>query len=161
MCRFLFDTNALNAFLDFGVQAADLVEGLHCCVTAAQVGELKATRRDSRRLALLEYFEELSATLPVQRESLRSGPFGTSPFGEAPFGGGEGRYFKTIMDQLEEIPGNRSKRGNTTDALTLEVCFYENTTLVTDDPSLTAVAQSYDVEVLSFVKFIERNGRDF
>jgi len=153
MDGFLFDTNALNHFLDRGIAPGAISSGARCCVTAVQFSELQATSSAARRDALWAHFEVLKVAVPIQQVSLRSAPFGTSPFGLAPFGGGDGQHFKEMKRQLDEIGGNRSRRGNTADALTLEVCFYNRLTLVTDDPSLRRVAQVYGVAAETMDEF--------
>ncbi len=52
------------------------------------------------------------------------------------------------------MPGNKGRRGNTSDALILEAGYYAKTILVTNDPSLTTVAREHDVETLSFEDFM-------
>jgi hypothetical protein len=154
MTRFLFDTNALNSFLDTSFEASSLPSHVDCYLTDVQLSELKATRTPARRDDLLHYVKALQCDAPIGTAGLRSAPFGTAPFGLGPFGGGDGRYFAGIKYRLDTMPGNASRRGNTADALTLEACVYAQAALVTDDPSLSKVAQEFKVPTFTAARFV-------
>ncbi len=154
MKPYLFDTNVLNEFLNREVAPVSIPRGMRCFVTAVQLGELAATKNVNRRTELLRHFEVLEDAVPIGKESLRSAPLGASPLGSAPLGGGDGVYYSPIKERLDTISGNKSKRGNSSDALTLEASIYAETVLVTNGRSLTKVAKERGVETLSFDGFM-------
>lgn len=152
----MFDTCALNALLDAGIDVGALwhLKG-RVFVTHVQLDEINNTKDEEKRKALLDVFQE-ATTGSVPTESL---VLGASKLGGAKLGGdqivstesavwgvskfGQSKWtshvalYAAIKEKLDKV--NNGKKNNIQDALIAETAMKNKYILVTQDADLFRV----------------------
>ena len=147
----MFDTNALNALLDEGVNEASLPEAEYLC-TNLQYAELQHTKNLARRSELTNKFSVVVSATNTERVMQRSTPWG-SPW-NSPWDQG-GSHYQNVLTQLElRKPRDR---GNSYDAVLIETCIYEGIIFVSNDSAVRDVCGMVNVRSVSLQEFL--NGR--
>lgn len=138
--QYILDTCIFNWLLDGRILIEDLPSDGVFVATSVQRAELRATRSDVRRTALLAKFEEIGPEL-VPPESFMFDVDGAG-FDEARWSDGKTyHHLKTALDRIHDVPSNVQ------DALIAEVALKHGMALVTADQNLRSVAEQFGIVV--------------
>ena len=152
--RYMFDTNALNEIINKAIDCMLFDKKHKYFITPVQYSEILQTNNKLRREKLLKGLEIIKKDVPTSQVHIHSAPWGHFPWGHGPWGGGDGKYYGQILEKLSECSGNKSKRGNGSDALIVEVCKMNKMTLITNDTSVQTVCKDIGVNWLPLEEFL-------
>ena len=136
--KYVVDTSVFNKLLDGLIRPDELPSG-QFIATHVQIDELKKTKDEARRKALVLTFEEVVDRIDPTESFL----FNLTPFGAGKLS--DGRTFASLKKRLDAL--NEGKANNIHDALIAEVAIVNNATLLTADYDLQRVTQELGGDV--------------
>jgi predicted nucleic acid-binding protein len=147
---YLFDTSAINAALDRGLDADAFAGRGALFITHVQADELRATRKPPGRLeALLNALEILAPEKVLTSVAV----WNESKWGEARWGDSRSHsVYESLVRTLNTRNG--SKANNARDALIGVTAIAEGMTLVTNDRDQGAVVRELGGRAVSFDAFL-------
>jgi hypothetical protein len=150
----MFDTNALNRIIKQRVDVTHFDKNHEYFITPVQYSEILQTNNTYVREKLLKGLEIIRDVAPMGRVHIHSAPWGHFPWGHGPWGGGDGKYYNQILKELSECSGNKSGRGNYSDALIIETCKMDGMTLITNDRTVQKICRNFGVDWLTLDAFL-------
>jgi rRNA-processing protein FCF1 len=152
--KYMFDTNALNRIIKQKIDVTHFDKNHEYFITPAQYGEISQTNNTYLREKLLKGLEIIRDIAPMGQVHIHSAPWGHFPWGHGPWGGGDGKYYNQIFKKLSECKGNKSRRGDYSDALIIETCKMDGMTLITNDRCVRKVCTDIKVDWLTIEAFL-------
>jgi len=141
----MFDTNALNWIIKQEIDITCFNKNYEYFITPVQYAEILQTKNTSIRDKLLKGLEVIRDFAPMGQVNIHSAPWYHFPWYHGPWYGGDGKYYNQIFKKLSECPGNKSKRGNYSDALIIETCKMDGMILITNDKIVQKVCTAFQV----------------
>jgi predicted nucleic acid-binding protein len=153
---YMLDTNVFNDLLDQKISAS-LFAGHHVIAVGIQADELRATKNDERRTALLDMFKEV-APVSALASSFAFGIEGAG-FDQADWNDGTGQVEK-MLARLEMLDQKKDRRANQLrDILIAETAIKNGATLISGDFNLRQVMSEFSGRAISLDEFQSSKAR--